>query len=243
MLPGLRFKGLNQALRTSQACCPISCCPLIFLRATQFEIRDQSKLNSSAIICVGMFQFITLKILANLVLQECVSFSRFIRKGNSRRCWQFPISFYRRVSRFCSVSGKVAHFFSPCSHENAIANFRGCQKGGFPKGWFWRMSPGTRTGTRVHSDVSLERKQERGYVRMFPRNENRNEGTFAKTTLLENHPFGNPRNIFELCVFRFHMTCYPNHINITFFPNPFWTSLGMLWFWQMARFRQIAQSG
>ena len=33
------------------------------------------------------------------------------------------------------------------------------------------------------------RKPERGYVRMFPRNENRNEGTFAKTTLLWNHPF------------------------------------------------------
>ena len=36
--------------------------------------------------------------------------------------------------------------------------FRGFAKGWFPKGWFWRM---------------------------FPRNENRNEGTFAKTTLLE----------------------------------------------------------
>ena len=35
-------------------------------------------------------------------------------------------------------------------------------KGWFPKGWFWRM---------------------------FPRNENRNEGTFAKTTLLGNRPF------------------------------------------------------
>ena len=35
---------------------------------------------------------------------------------------------------------------------------RGLTKGWFPKGWFWRM---------------------------FPRNENRNEGTFAKTTLLE----------------------------------------------------------
>ena len=45
---------------------------------------------------------------------------------------------------------------------------RGFAKGWFPKGWFWRM---------------------------FPRNENRNEGTFAKTTLLEtallspNNPF------------------------------------------------------
>ena len=36
-------------------------------------------------------------------------------------------------------------------------NNRGMAKGWFPKGWFWRM---------------------------FPRNENRNEGTFAKTTLL-----------------------------------------------------------
>ena len=32
-------------------------------------------------------------------------------------------------------------------------------------------------------------KPERGYVRMFPWNENRNEGTFAKTTLLRNRPF------------------------------------------------------
>ena len=39
---------------------------------------------------------------------------------------------------------------------------RGFAKGWFPKGWFWRM---------------------------FPRNENRNERTFAKTTLLRNHPF------------------------------------------------------
>ena len=38
---------------------------------------------------------------------------------------------------------------------------RGNLKGWFPKGWFWRMSP---------------------------RNENRNEGTFAKTTLLETAP-------------------------------------------------------
>ena len=39
---------------------------------------------------------------------------------------------------------------------------RGFAKGWFPKGWFRRM---------------------------FPRNENRNEGTFAKTTLLRNRPF------------------------------------------------------
>ena len=33
----------------------------------------------------------------------------------------------------------------------------------------------------VLADVPQERKPERGYIRMFPRNENRNEGTFAKT--------------------------------------------------------------
>ena len=43
------------------------------------------------------------------------------------------------------------------------------------KGGFGGCSPGTKTGTRVHSDVPPER----GY----------NEGTFAKTTLLRNRPF------------------------------------------------------
>ena len=66
---------------------------------------------------------------------------------------------------------------------------------GFTKGWFSKKM--------VLADVPLERKPERGYVRMFPRNENRNEGTFAcspgtktrtrvhspKPTLLRNRPF------------------------------------------------------
>ena len=63
------------------------------------------------------------------------------------------------------------------------------------KGWFSKRV--------VLADVPLERKPERryirifprnekperGYVRMIPRNEKRNEGTFAKTTLLRNRPF------------------------------------------------------
>ena len=63
-----------------------------------------------------------------------------------------------------------------------------------PKGWFSQRVvladglPRTETGTRVHSDVPPERKLERGYVRMFPRNENRNEGTFAKTIFLFTKP-------------------------------------------------------
>ena len=59
----------------------------------------------------------------------------------------------------------------------------------FQKGGFGGCSPGTKTGTRVHSDVPPERKPERGYVRLFPLNESRNEGAFAKTTLLRNRPF------------------------------------------------------
>ena len=61
------------------------------------------------------------------------------------------------------------------------------------KGWFSKRvglayvrPPGTKTGTTVYSDIPPERKPEGGYV---PRNENRNEGTFAKTTLLRNRPF------------------------------------------------------
>ena len=73
--------------------------------------------------------------------------------------------------------------------SSVLDKFQSAKKGGFLEGWFWRMFPGTKTGTRVHSDVPPERKPERGYVRMFPRNEHRNEGTFAKTTLLQNHLF------------------------------------------------------
>ena len=63
-----------------------------------------------------------------------------------------------------------------------------------PKGGFGRCSPGTKAGTRAHSDVPPERNPEWGYVRMFPRKEKRNEGTFAKTTLLQNPPFYLPVN-------------------------------------------------
>ena len=59
----------------------------------------------------------------------------------------------------------------------------------FQKGGFGGCSPGAKTGTRVHSDVPRERKPERGCVRMFPRNENQNEGTSAQTALLRNRPF------------------------------------------------------
>ena len=55
------------------------------------------------------------------------------------------------------------------------------------KGWCWQMFPRNENrneGTFGCNHGSPERKPERGYVRMFSRNENRNEGTFAKATLL-----------------------------------------------------------
>ena len=75
----------------------------------------------------------------------------------------------------------------PCASHHPL-QFGGSHKGGFQKEWFWRMFYRNETWTRLHSGVPPERKPERGYVRMFPRNENRNEGTFAKTTLFRNRP-------------------------------------------------------
>ena len=69
--------------------------------------------------------------------------------------------------------------------DDWLTSIGGTQKGGFPKGGFGRCSPGTKTRTRVLVDVLPERTPERGYVRLFSWNENRNEGTFAKTTLYE----------------------------------------------------------
>ena len=56
------------------------------------------------------------------------------------------------------------------------AKLGGWQKGGFPKGWFWRMlprnetgcPPGTKTGTRVLSHVPPERKPERPWASFKP---------------------------------------------------------------------------
>ena len=61
----------------------------------------------------------------NLVFQAYTSFLRFVRQGNLRKCWQFPISFSsRRVSPLLSVSDtKVEHFwYLACSQKNCIAH-------------------------------------------------------------------------------------------------------------------------
>ena len=46
------------------------------------------------------------------------------------------------------------------------------------------MFPGTKTGTRVRSDVLPNKNRNEGTFAGSPRNENQNEGTFAKNTLL-----------------------------------------------------------
>ena len=68
----------------------------------------------------------------------------------------------------------------------------GRQKGGFVKGWFWRMYP--RSGFRSgETCMRTSRFSFRGNIRMYPRSGFRSEGRSAKTTLLENHPLVNPR--------------------------------------------------
>ena len=79
------------------------------------------------------------------------------------------------------------------SPHSGVAKRAVFQKGGF--GGFGACSPGTKTGTRVHSDVPPERKPERGYVRMFPRNEKPERGYFRQTTLLRNCPFVSSRHM------------------------------------------------
>ena len=57
---------------------------------------------------------------------------------------------------FCGENVK-SPFSTFCQHGLSHLFFGGCQKGGFPKGGFWRMfprnegTPRTKTGTRVHS--------------------------------------------------------------------------------------------
>ena len=68
----------------------------------------------------------------------------------------------------------------------------------FQKGGFGGCSNGTKTGTRVHSDVPPGTKTgTRVRSHVPPERKNRNEGTFAKTTPLGNRPFASSRCLFE----------------------------------------------
>ena len=99
---------------------------------------------------------------------------------------KFCVNFSQEKWRLKFVTANFTTFFT-ASKEMCYLDFtlgafacknRGFAKGWFPKGWFWQMFPGTKTGTRVHSDVprhqkpdegtfgcSLVPKPERGYIR------------------------------------------------------------------------------
>ena len=61
-------------------------------------------------------------------------------------------------------------------NRHKVARLGGCQKGGFPKGWFWWMFP-------------WNENRNEGTFGCSPRTKTGNEGTFAKTTLLRNRLF------------------------------------------------------
>ena len=54
------------------------------------------------------------KIHANLAFQACITFLRCFRKGNMRKCWQIPISPYRRVFRFLWSTSVFVLFTQTC---------------------------------------------------------------------------------------------------------------------------------
>ena len=64
--------------------------------------------------------------------------------------------------------------------------------GGSPKGGFQRV---------VLADVPWYQNPERGYIRMLLGTKTRNEGTFAKTTLLRNHQVVSSRHTCEFIIF------------------------------------------
>ena len=82
----------------------------------------------------------------------------------------------------------------PSQSLSRLETLGGSQKVGFQKVGFGGCSPAPKKRClRVHSDVPRYQNPERGYMRMFPSTKNRNEGTFAKTALLPNHPFVSSR--------------------------------------------------
>ena len=69
----------------------------------------------------------------------------------------------------------------------------GCQKGGFPKGWFWRMFPRNENWNEGTFGCSPGTKPERGYLHMLPRNEKPEQGYVRQNHPLRNRPFVSSR--------------------------------------------------
>ena len=64
------------------------------------------------------------------------------------------------------------HPFETCAYFSGVR-----KRVVFKKGGFGRCSPGTKTGTRVQSDVPPERNRNEGTFACSPGTKNRNEGT------------------------------------------------------------------
>ena len=96
-----------------------------------------------------------------------------------------------------SVNLKQTQLFSADSVFNSSG---GSQKGCFPKEWFWRMCP--RNENRNEGTFACFPRNENwheGTFACFPGNENRNEGAFAKNHPFANPPFCLPVNSMNLC--------------------------------------------
>ena len=129
-----------------------------------------------------------------------------------------PRSNPRKWGKITEKLQKILRKYIFCIFSVIFPHFRGLDRGGefcnffpffgdFPLGGFrgslrgkTTRNPRSKTGTiklrdpsRVHSDVPPERKPERGTFACSPRDEHPNEGTFAKTTLVRNHPFVSSR--------------------------------------------------
>ena len=104
------------------------------------------------------------------------------KKWNHRSCFSGTATGSRPFCGNCKVNGT---YFTGQPRSRMIL---GSTKGWFPKGWFWRMcSPGTKTGTRAHSDVPPERKPGTRVRSHVPPERQPERGHVR-----QNHPFTKP---------------------------------------------------
>ena len=158
----------------SLSCCLSSRCPLIFLQKLleTWDIRPKmSKLVSFFISDYPLTQYYSennsprsvFTILMDFVPSECLGKKDMLKElcvKLANFCNPRKISAHQPEWAVFPLNGLSSRKAGKRGYfcRDTGMDVRGFAKGWFPKGWFWRM---------------------------FPRNENRNEGTFAKTTLLE----------------------------------------------------------
>ena len=141
------------------------------------------------------------KIHADLPFQACISFLRCFRTpGSPRRiilghAGMLPLSCPFMASKYANLylvpiaflmltMPWILHPISFCSRISRFVAFQtkveGCQKGGFPRGWFWRTCP--------RSGFSFRGTCKRTLVQVFVPGEYPPKPPFWKTTLLATPP-------------------------------------------------------